>query len=149
MERIGIRAWCYVRQLDSPRSNIAAATYFAWSHVTSTPRTTKHTFDSQRARDCLGQAALSGESDWPCVEKVLEPRRSSSRDYGGFGGGLGGGTPVTSYAPRPMLSDVSSLVIMNAYGRLVYKVSGGLKKNANSWKRKGLYSGMLTRRIAC
>lgn len=46
---------------------------------------------------------------------ILEPRRSLSTYHRGFGGGFGFGTPVVSYAPRPMLSDVGSLVTMEAY----------------------------------
>lgn len=38
--------------------------------------------------------------------------------YFGFVGGFGFGTPVVSYAPRPMLSDVSPLVIMESFERL-------------------------------
>ena len=43
--------------------------------------------------------------------------------YRGFGGGLGLGTPVVSYAPRPMLVKAISLVIMKAIGRLGGRVS--------------------------
>jgi hypothetical protein len=55
-------------------------------------------------------------------------------DYRGFGGGLGFGTPVVSYAPRPMLTATISLVIMEAVGMLGGKVSAVLwwRKNARN-----------------
>lgn len=38
-------------------------------------------------------------------------------DHRGFGGGFGLGTPVVSYAPRPMLQGDASLVIMRMLKR--------------------------------
>lgn len=35
--------------------------------------------------------------------------------YRGFGGGCGFGTPVVSYAPRPILDTVDSLVIIENF----------------------------------
>lgn len=43
--------------------------------------------------------------------------------YRGFGGGLGLGTPVVSYAPRPILVKAVSLVIMKAIRGLGGSVS--------------------------
>ena len=61
----------------------------------------------------LATGAIS--RDWFAMCRgFLEPRRSPSTHYRGFGGGFGGGTPVVSYAPRPMLSDDGSLVIIAA-----------------------------------
>jgi hypothetical protein len=52
-------------------------------------------------------------------------------DYRGFGGGLGFGTPVVSYAPRPMLTATISLVIMEAVGML-----GGKSQRCSGGERK-------------
>lgn len=52
---------------------------------------------------------------------VMEPCRSFSARCYFFGGGFGFGTPVVSYAPRPMLSDVLSLVIIGAVGKACVK----------------------------
>ena len=43
---------------------------------------------------------------------IVTGPRPSSRYRGFGGGGFGFGTPVVSYAPRPMLMYESSLVIM-------------------------------------
>ena len=58
---------------------------------------------------------------------TLEPHRSLSVHYlVGFGGGLGFGTPVVSYAPLPMLNDMVSLVIIVAIRMRFGKGSGCL-----------------------
>ena len=36
------------------------------------------------------------------IERVLEPQQGSGRNHRPFGGGFGFGTPVVSYAPRPI-----------------------------------------------
>ena len=43
--------------------------------------------------------------------------------YRGFGGGFGLGTPVVSYAPRPILSKAISLVIIKAIDGLGVRIS--------------------------
>ena len=44
--------------------------------------------------------------------------RNRRADHRGFGGGFGLGTPVVSYAPRPILQAVTSLVIMWGTGQM-------------------------------
>ena len=59
------------------------------------------------------------EMEWSCALGPWSHAKASSTLYFGFVGGLGLGTPVVSYAPRPMLSDVGPLVIMERFGKLV------------------------------
>ena len=78
-----------------------------------------------------------------CEESDHIPER-----YRGFGGGgFGFGTPVVSYAPRPMLIYESSLVIMEAacsLSRVQVSVLGSWEVGRDGrglifWKRELLY----------
>lgn len=56
--------------------------------------------------------------------------------YRGFGGGFGLGTPVVSYAPRPMLINTRSLVIMKAIEGLGERVSWSVLRRRRKKERK-------------
>ena len=107
------QAWCAVRQYDSPKAICSCIHSLRVDSFQSPPEPARH--QGIRVCDDCTMSALRQKGIVVCLE-VLEPRRSLSTHYRGFGGGLGFGTPVVSYAPRPILSDVPSLVIMEACG---------------------------------
>ena len=98
--------------------SVAASTHFARMNINSPPnKKQKHTHDSSR-RSLAKAKSVPVEMGWSCALGPWSHAKASSMLYFGFVGGFGFGTPVVSYAPRPMLSDVSPLVIMESFERL-------------------------------
>lgn len=115
----------YISNISVKGKNSVKGTYQARSHASPLPmQSILHLLDYNRELNSASPVESGNGPNWVYLMLVC-----------GFGGVCGLGTPVVSYAPRPILNAKISLVIIKAFVMLGRRVSLSIARERKKGKK--------------